>query len=148
MRFVFVGLLLCSGIVACGCSATGPSAASGSMPAASHGGNMLQIPGGKGFAELSIERGPAGKGSSTTPSRLVAYFYQADGTSALSPPPSDVTIHLGAEGGKDVKDVKLTAETKPAGQFASEPGQYPDELRGRLAVVLAGESVEIPFMFR
>ncbi len=109
---------------------------------------MLQIPGGKGFAELLIERGPAGRGASATPSRLVAYFYQADGMSALSPPPSDVTVHLGAEGGKDVKHVKLAAETKPAGQFASEPGQYPDELRGRLAVVLAGESVEIPFMFR
>ena len=69
-----------------------------------------------------------------------------------SPPPTDVTVHLGAEGGKDVKHVKLTALTTPAGQFASEPGQYPDELRGRLEVVCGGRvcpgSVHVPLASR
>jgi hypothetical protein len=118
------------------------------MPAPQHGGSMLQLPDGRGFAELFVDRKAAVKGPEAGVSRLVAYFYQPDGASAMSPPPSDVTIHLGAEGGPDVKNVKLSAQTNAAGQFASEPDKYKDELRGRLEAVISGESVTAPFMFR
>jgi hypothetical protein len=106
---------------------------------------MLQLPGGKGFAELFVERSAVVKGPGAGTSRLLAYFYQTDGTSAMAPPPSAVKIHLGAEGGKDVT---LSSQTTPAGQFASERGQYADELRGSLEFTLAGESVQTPFLFR
>jgi hypothetical protein len=145
MRRVFVGLLLCSAFIACGCSA-GVTSSTSLMPAAQHGGNILPLPGGKGFAELLIERGAPSKAKTPTTSRLVAYFYQPDGTSALSPPPSDVKIHLGsADRGTDVK---LTSQTTPAGQYASEPGQYPDTLAGQIDLTLGGEPVQASFMFR
>ncbi len=55
-------------------------------------------------------------------------------------------VHLGAA--DKGKDVKLTSQTTPAGQFASEPGQYPSELRGELELTLGGEPVQAPFIFR
>jgi hypothetical protein len=145
MRRVFVVLLLSSAVTACGCAAGGPSSSS-VAPAAQHGGNILPLPGGKGFAELLVERGPPTKGTTVATSRLVAYFYQPDGTSALSPPPSDVKIHLGsADRGTDVK---LTSQSTTAGQFASERGQYSDTLAGQIDLTLGGEPVQASFMFR
>ncbi len=145
MRFAFVAPVLCLGFAACGCSGGGSSISSGDLPAPQHGGQMLQLPGGKGFAELFVERSTVVKGAGAGTSRLLAYFYQTDGTSALAPPPSAVKIRLGAEGGKDVT---LSSQTTPAGQFASERAQYPDVLRGTLEFTLAGESVQAPFSFR
>jgi hypothetical protein len=116
------------------------------MPAVQHGGKILPLPDGKGFAELLVERGPPSKGATTGTARLLAYFYQADGTSVLAPAPSDVKVHLGsADSGTDVT---LSAQTTPAGQFASAPGQFSDELRGQLELTLAGEALQAPFMFR
>jgi hypothetical protein len=106
---------------------------------------MLQLPGGKGFAELFVERSAVVKGPEAGTSRLLVYFYQTDGTSAMAPPPSAVKIHLGAQGGKDVS---LTSQTTPVGQFASERAHYADELRGTLDLTLSGESVQAPFSFR
>ncbi len=146
MRSVFVGLLFCSGVTVCGCAAGGPSGSSDAMPAAQHGGNIVPLPGKKGFAELLLERDAPAKRGAAAASRLVAYFYQPDGATALTPPPSDVKVHLGsAERGTDVK---LTAGSTPAGRFASETGQYPDELRGELALSLGGEAIQAPFAFR
>jgi hypothetical protein len=105
----------------------------------------LKLPDGKGFAELFLDRSAVAKGPGAGTARLLAYFYQSDGTSVMAPPPSAVKIHLGAEGGKDVA---LSSQTTPAGQFASERAQYPDELRGTLDFTLAGESVQAPFLFR
>jgi hypothetical protein len=145
MRRAFAALVLCSAFVGSGCGVVGTSQAV--LPAPQHGGNILALPGGKGFAELLVERGspPKGKAAAST-TRLLAYFYQPDGTSTLAPPPTDVKLRLG-EADKGT-DVKLTSQTSPAGQLASEPGQYPSELRGELACTLGAEPVQAPFMFR
>jgi hypothetical protein len=150
MRFAFLGLLCSSMLALCGCGAPGSSSSTPGL-AAKHGGNIISLPNGKGLAELLIDRGPAqkavvGKAGKGGTARLIAYFYQPDGSAPLSPPPSDVKVHLGsADKGQDVK---LTPQTSPEGQFASEPGQYPDELRGQLELSLGGQPVEVPFMFR
>jgi hypothetical protein len=93
-----------------------------------------------------VERSAAVKKDVSPPVRLLAYFYQPDGTSPLAPPPSDVKVHLGPAGAG--KDIALTSQTSPAGQFASEAGQYPSELRGQLLLTVGGAPVEAPFMFR
>jgi hypothetical protein len=136
--FVFCSILAFGG---CG----GTSAPSGTpLPAAQHGGNIVALSNAKGFAELMIEKGKPVKGETKT--RLLAYFYQPDGTSAMTPAPSDVKVHLGAAG--QGTDVKLTSQTTPTGLFASEPGQYPDELRGQIELTVGGEPVKTDFMFR
>jgi hypothetical protein len=143
MRRVFEAFVLCSSLVLGGCGGSG-SSSTATAPAAQHGGNVVTLPGGKGFAELLIDKSNPVKVASKT--RLLAYFYQPDGTSALTPAPSDVKVRLGsAESGKDVK---LTAQSAPAGLFASEPGQFRDELRGELELTLGGEPLQTAFMFR
>jgi hypothetical protein len=109
---------------------------------------MLALPGAKGFAEIQAERGTAGMGTKKTAvkRRLLAYFYQPDGSTALSPAPTDVKVRLGSP--ETGLDVKLSPQSEPAGQFASEPGQYPDELRGQLELTVGGESIKADFMFR
>jgi hypothetical protein len=147
MSRIYPGFVLVSALVLCGCN--GRATMGTPLPAAPHGGQILELPGGKGFAELLTERGaPPGKGAKAAPSktRLLAYFYQPDGSTALTPAPSDVKVHLGAAGSGT--DVKLTPQTTPAGLFASEPGQFPDALRGQIDLTLGGESVQAPFMFR
>ena len=150
MRRVFAGLLLCSGSYRC---LAAPGAASSiiigrSMPAAQHGGNMLALPGGKGFAELLIERGPGGQGggcrqlrgswptsTNRTARRLwLTAFERCEGPSGGSR--------------RAVKDVKLTPQTTPAGQFASEPGQYAEDLRGQIELTLGASAVQASFLFR
>ena len=144
MRRVFEAFVLCSSLVLGGCGGSGNSSTA-TVPAPQHGGNVVTLPGGKGFAELTIDKSstPAKVASQT---RLLAYFYQPDGTGALTPAPSDVKVRLGsAETGKDVK---LTAQSAPAGLFASEPGQFPEGLRGQLELTLGGEPLQAAFTFR
>ncbi len=146
MRRVYPGLLLVPALIICGCN--GAATTGMSPPAAQHGGNILTLPGGKGFAEILAERSPVGKAVAKPAAkrRLLAYFYQPDGSTALTPAPSDVKVRLGsAETGQDVK---LTPQPTPAGLFASEPGVYPDDLRGQIALTLGGESIQADFMFR
>ena len=142
MRRLFEVIVLCWAVVLGGCGGTGSTSTAG-LPAPQHGGNIVTLSGEKGFAELMIDKGTT-KGASKT--RLLAYFYAPDGTSALTPAPTDVKVRLGsADSGKDVK---LTSQTAPPGLFASEPGQFPDELRGQIELTLGGESLQTPFMFR
>jgi hypothetical protein len=142
MRRLFEVVVLCWAFVLAGCGGTGSPSTAG-LPAAQHGGNIITLSGGKGYAELMIDKGTSKVASKT---RLLAYFYAPDGTSVLTPAPSDVKVRLGsADSGKDVK---LTSQTAPPGLFASEPGPFPDELRGEIDLTLGGESLQTPFMFR
>jgi hypothetical protein len=143
MRPVLEALVLCSILVIGGCGGSGDT--STPLPAAQHGGNIMPLPGGKGFAELLVERKTSG-GKSPSKTRLVAYFYQPDGSTALTPAPSDVKVRLGmADKGTDVT---LTSQTSPAGIFASEPGEFPDELRGQIELKYGGEPLKTTFTFR
>ena len=92
---------------------------------------MLTLPGGRGFAEILIDSGAAAGGKSRTQSktRIVAYFYQPDGTSEMSPGPSDVKVKVGTGEKSPVLD--LSPLPKESGKYASEPGTFPDGFRGR-----------------
>ena len=109
---------------------------------------MLTLPGSRGFAEVLIDSGATDGGKSRTQSktRIVAYFYQPDGTSELSPGPSDVKVKVGTAEKSPVLD--LSPLPKESGMFASEPGTFPDGFRGELDAKLSGESVQIPFTIR
>jgi hypothetical protein len=139
MRRVFqpciLGLVFLCGGCGSGSLSTGPT-----MPAAPHGGNFIALPSDKGFAELMTERS-ATRTKGAKPTRILAYFYQPDGKTALSPAPTDVKVRLGDS------DVKLTPQPEPAGLYASEAGQFPDELRGDLELSCGGAPLQAPFMF-
>lgn len=143
-RLVIAVCILPVGLL-CGC---GGSTSQATLPSPRHGGNLVELPESLGFAELGIERGlsPKGAQKGRNLSRIVAYFYQPDATTALSPAPTDVKVTLGA-GGQGT-GVALVPQTKQPGQFASEPGVYRDELRGKIFLQLDGKPVEAVFSFR
>ena len=88
------------------------------------------------------KRDRSGQGNS----RIVAYFSQPDATTPMSPAPTDVKVTLGAAGSGTV--VTLAPQSTAPGGFASEPGIYPDELRGQIDFQLDGKPVQATFSFR
>jgi hypothetical protein len=113
---------------------------------------MVALPGGSGFFEIKTEgEGPSrGARKKEHKTQIVAYFYQLDGTTAMSPAPTDVKVRVGQIESSPV--VELTPETKTgegsAGRFACKLGNYPDGFQGRLDAKLKGAPVQATFMFR
>jgi hypothetical protein len=108
---------------------------------------MFPLPDKKGYFEIRTEGGePIGRGSQAKASAnsLVVYFYLPDGTTALSPAPTDVTVKIGTGSGSPV--VALAPQAK--GGFASAPGHYPSSFRGQLTAKINGEAVETMFVVR
>jgi len=129
-----------------GCAGGGTSQVT--LPSPHHGGSIIALPGDRGFVELKADRPvpSQGKSAASAKSRIFAYFYKSDGTTEMSPVPSDVSLRLGtADRGTDIK---LSPEPKESGLLASEPGAYPDELRGQIALTLEGVPVKAEFVIR
>jgi hypothetical protein len=109
---------------------------------------MFAFPENRGFVEIKTDR-ESGSRDSRAPAakaRILAYFYQADGTTAMRPAPSDVKVQIGIEDKSTV--VGLAPQPKEAGSFASDPGIYPDGLRGQIEARVNGEAIKVPFLFR
>ncbi len=109
---------------------------------------MFAFPEDRGFVEIKTDReaGPRGSRAPVTKARILAYFYQPDGTSTMSPAPGDVKVQVGTD--DKAPAVALVPQPKEAGLFASEPGTYPEGLRGQVEAKVNGEAVKVPFMFR
>lgn len=132
---LFVGLI----------SGCGKAPTDSNIAAAPHGGNIVQLPDSAGSVEIvsNVERLAKGSRKAGAKSRISVYFYQPDGTPRQSPAPTDVKITLG-----NGAPIALTPESAEAGKFASAPGDYPDNLRGQIELVLDGKPVEARFSFR
>jgi hypothetical protein len=129
-------------------SGCGAGIQSQSAPEPAHGGNMIALPSGRGFVELltASESTAAVRKGAPVKSRIVAYFYNSDGTTELSPAPTDVKVKIGtAEKGTLVS---LAPEAKAGGKYASEPGDFPDGFQGRLEANVNGEAVQAAFKLR
>jgi hypothetical protein len=113
-----------------------------------HGGTMVPLPDDRGFAEILVESGPVGKKGDPTKikPKIVAYFFQSDGTTAMSEGPADVKIKLGADESGRVVD--LAPDQKEAGKFASAAGDYPDGFAGQLETSINGTAVKVPVRVR
>jgi hypothetical protein len=145
MHRVLIGLLILSVGLTHGCDGSAPESKFTAPP---HGGKVLELPDSLGFVELKTERDAPTKGAGKSPvkSRITAYFFQADATTAMSPAPTDVKVTLGAAGSGPA--VSLTPQSAAPGMFASDPGDYPDDLRGQIDLQCAGKPVQATFAFR
>jgi hypothetical protein len=127
---------------------TGCGAASRTIPAPSHQGLVNELPGNQGYFEIGTEGNtPAGRSSGPkkpVETTIVVHFYGADGTTEMSPAPTEVTVKIG--GGDSAKVVPLSPQIK--GGFASAPGPFSAGFRGRLNAKIGGEPVEANFMIR
>jgi hypothetical protein len=75
-------------------------------------------------------------------------FYQPDGTSAMSPAPTDLRVKLGTGSDSPVVPLEPQAKTGDGSGFASPPGFYPSGFRGQLEAKINGEPVEVTFVVR
>ena len=79
---------------------------------------------------------------------IIATFYQPDGTTPMSPAPTDVKVRFGAESNSPAIDPPSPGDAKAPNRFASKPGEYPEVLRGVLSAKVNGEPVEATFSVR
>jgi hypothetical protein len=113
---------------------------------------MIALPGGKGYFEIKTEGEGTSRGARKPEhkTQIVAYFYQSDGTTVMSPAPTDVRVKVGQAENSPV--VTLTPESKGAeassGRFACKPGPYPEGFQGQLDLKLNGEPIQATFLFR
>jgi hypothetical protein len=148
MMFRTARRLLCTlslGLVA-GCA--GGSSSAPTTPNPAHGGHMFALPDDRGFVEIKSDREPASRGSRkpATGARIMAYFYMPDGTTRMTPAPSEVKIKMGTDANSS--SVALAPQPKDAALYASEPGPYSEGLRGELEAKINGDPVRVPFLFR
>jgi hypothetical protein len=130
-------------------SGCGESASESKFAAPPHGGYLFALPDSLGTVELTNDRGapqPKGSRKGQSKSRMIAYFYGPDSTAVMSPAPTDVKVTIGSAGSGTVID--LAPQPNEPGAFASEPGIYPDELRGQIDLQLNGKPVQAIFSFR
>jgi len=110
---------------------------------------MAAMPGGKGYAELVVgaatSPGGAKKGQQVK-SQIAAFFYQTDGTTEMSPAPTDVKVKVGT--GTDSPTFTLTAQPNEKGKFASEPADLPEGFNGQLEATVDGQPVQVTFAIR
>jgi hypothetical protein len=145
MRWITSTLVSIGSLSLLGCGGSAPP------PKLSRGGEQLaSFPDDKGSFEIKYEtqatRAARGKGHVAT---IVASFYQADGTTPMSPPPTGVKVRFGTESSSPTVDLApSTGDAKSANRFASKPGEYPEVLRGVLMAKINGEAVEAPFSAR
>jgi hypothetical protein len=140
---LFVGGFLAAAMAA-GCGGGSGRA----MPVAGHKGQMTELPGNRGYFEIRAKSAaaPAGRGGASLKAAavpIVVHFYGPDGSTELSPAPTDVSVRIGGATGQVVP---LSAQT--GGGFASAPGRYPSGFRGTLSAKIDGEPIEVNFVIR
>jgi hypothetical protein len=146
IRIKTASLLLLPVLWVPGCGSSTPTA--GPNIAAAHGGNVLALPGGKGYVEFLVEAVGGAAKSKNQKSQAVAYFLKVDGSGPLDPAPSDVTFT--PEGGSAVT-LKPDGSGSKAGRFASEPGLTllaGREVAGELSASVGGEVVKVTVLAR
>jgi len=148
-------LLAAAGLVAgCASPELSPQAFKGT-----HAGTTFRLPDEKGFVELVNEPVVTDR-RNPPPTSIVAYFYQADGKSAMSPSPTDVSFQINPGAGSRQRDksaagsstLPFSAEPKaddPAStsRFVSKTGPYDlAGVRGALRAKINGQDVSTAFM--
>lgn len=118
-----------------------------------HGGPVVALSEGQGFAEVVVEAPKSG--AANQPQRLIAvYFLGPDLNASLAPLPKVVKVNLQVRG-KD-EPIRLALKPEPdsrfsnsESRFASEARAFPiEQLAGELKVAFGGEEQTIPFVGR
>jgi hypothetical protein len=133
-RFARAGGVLLIGVVM-GCGGGG-TLDSGAPPA--HGGNLIWLPGGKGYLEIVQKKGAAGKSMSGE----VSFYFLKDAATPMSGAPTTGTLTVG----------KKPIQLKSSGDALVTPDGPPlfpkGGVDGSLTVELDGKSTVIPLGLR
>src|SRR5262249_49631194 len=122
-----------------GCGGGAPST-SNPGPPPPHGGNLIALPGEKGYVE--IVKKPAGSGKAPLTAEVSFYFLKSDGTTPVSPAPAAGKLQVGN------KDVALQAEGDALVTPSGPPLFAKGDVDGLLSVELDGKAMKIPLGIR
>lgn len=110
-----------------------------------NGGAMVRLPKNRGYVDIKTESpsAPGGPKSKNRPVSIVAFFYQNDASTPMSPAPTDVVFKIGTT--EKAKTVPLAPDAKDPNRFVSEPGPYSRGIQGMIHAKVDGEELEESF---
>ena len=116
------------------------------------GGAMIRLPQNTGLVAIKTEAPDApraGKKKSRATS-IVAIFFDNDGSTPMSPPPTEVIFELEALNAKAPQPKPVTLEPDPAApnRFVSAAGVFPGGVAGKLRAKIGGKDIEEEFSAR
>jgi hypothetical protein len=135
-RIVRAGCLVLVSVI-CGCGGGVPSTPN-SGPPPPHGGNLVALPGGKGYVEV-VKKDASGKAAVTAE---LSFYFMKDASTPISPAPSSGTLTVGD------KKFQLKAEGDGLVTPTGPPIFPKGGVDGTLSALVDGKTLNVPLGVR
>jgi hypothetical protein len=116
------------------------------------GGAMVRLPHNEGLVAIKTEPADSSRATKTKlqATKIVAVFFENDGSTPMNPPPTGVSFELEALRSKtpQFRTVILESDPTTPNRFISAPGSFPGGLEGKIRVKIDGRDVEESFSAR
>ncbi len=116
------------------------------------GGAMVRLPHDAGLVAIKTEAADPSRAakSKLRATKIVAVFFENDGSTPMAPPPTEVVFELESFRSKtaDLKTVTLEADPATPNRFVSAANSFPGGLGGKIRVKIDGQDLEESFSAR
>jgi hypothetical protein len=116
------------------------------------GGAMVRLPHDVGLVAIKTEVAQPDRAvkAKSKAAKIVAVFFKNDGSTPMTPPPTEVSFELDSFRSKTpaTKFVTLDADPTTPSRFVSAPGNFPGGLEGKIRAKIDGQEVEELFSAR
>jgi hypothetical protein len=116
------------------------------------GGAMVRLPHDAGLVAIKTEAADASRAVKTKlrATKIVAVFFENDGSTPMTPPPTEVVFELEGFRSKaaEPKTVTLEADPTTPNRFVSAASSFPGGLEGKIRAKIDGQDVEELFSAR
>ena len=113
---------------------------------------MVRLPNDAGLVAIKTETADPSRAAKTKlrTSKIVAVFFENDGSTPMTPPPTEVVFELESLRSKtaDLKTVTLEADPTTPNRFVSAASSFPAGVAGKLRVKIDGQDLEESFSAR
>jgi hypothetical protein len=153
MRSISFGFVLFSAATIVGCGGPSADQAAAAKPSPV-GGAMVRFPHDAGFVAINTETAGPSRAAKTKPreTKIVAVFFTNDGSTPMTPPPTDVVFELESlpskTGKPSLNTVSLEADPATPNRFVSAAGSFPGGVAGKIRVKIQGQDFEESFSAR
>jgi hypothetical protein len=115
------------------------------------GGAIVRLPHDAGLVAIKTETADPSRAVKTKlRAKIVAVFFENDGSTPMTPPPTEVVFELEILRSKtaDLKTVTLLADPTTPNRFVSAASSFPGGVAGKLRVKIDGQDLEESFSAR
>ena len=149
MRSMCFSLVLFSVGSLIGCGANSGSQ-TGVVKPSPVGGAMVRLPNDAGLVAIKTENAEASRAAKTKvrPTKIVAVFFQNDGSTPMTPPPTQVVFELESLRSNDLKTVTMEADPATPNRFVSVASTFPGGVAGKIRMKIDGQDLEESFSAR